>query len=66
LEVSLSDADAMIAERSLRDVDVVELVARASVSGDVRAGPGDYEGTSGALRIVEIQQPIELIIDHAL
>ena len=56
----------MTGERSLREAKVVELVARASVSGDVRAAPGDYEGTSGALRVAEISQPIALVIDHAL
>ena len=65
-EVTLSDADAMVAGRSLRDAGVVQLVARASVSGDVRAGPGDFEGSSGELRIPEIRQPISLVIDRAL
>ena len=65
-DVSLSDADVMIADTSLRAVDVVELVARASVSGDVRAGPGDYEGTTGTLRVAAILQPITLIIDRPL
>ncbi len=65
-DVSLSDADAMTAGSSLREAEVVEVVARASVSGDVRAGPGDYEGTSGALQVAAISQPITLVIDHAL
>lgn len=65
-DVTLADADVMVAARSLRDADVVELVARASVSGDVKAGPGDYEGKSGVTRVVDISQPITLIIDHAL
>lgn len=65
-EVTLSDADAMVAGRSLRDAGIVQLVARASVSGDVRAGPGDFEGASGDLRIPEIRQSISLVIDRAL
>ena len=64
--VSLSDADAMVAGRSLRDAGTVELVARASVSGNVKAGPGDYEGTSGALSVAEASKPISLVIDRAL
>jgi len=65
-DVVLSDADAMVAGRSLRDAGSVELVARASVSGNVKSGPGDYEGSSGALRVVAISAPIELLIDRAL
>ena len=65
-ELVLSDADAMVAGRSLRDAGSVELVARASVSGNVKAGPGDYEGSSGALRVEAISTPIELLIDRAL
>ena len=65
-DVSLSDADAMVAGRSLRDAGTLELVARASVSGNVKAGPGDYEGTSGALPVADASKPISLVINRAL
>lgn len=65
-DVVLSDADAMVPGRSLRDAGSVELVARASVSGSVKPAPGDYEGSSGALRVATLSTPITLLIDRAL
>ena len=65
-KLTLSDADAMVAGRSLSDADSVELVARASMSGNVKPGPGDYEGRFGPVRVMAISAPIELTIDRAL
>ncbi len=65
-ELSLSDSDAMVPGRSLRDAGNIEIIARASVSGNATPGPGDYEGRSGALRTDAIAAPIELLIAHPL
>ncbi len=64
--LSLSDADAMVPGKSLREAGTVELIARTSISGNVKAGTGDYEGSSGILNTSEISTPITLTIDRAL
>jgi hypothetical protein len=65
-DVVLSDADAMTAGRSLSGAGRIELVARATRSGDVKAMPGDYETRSGALAVASISAPIVLVLDRPL
>ncbi len=65
-DLSLSDADAMVPGTSLRDAGTLELVARASLSGNAKGSPGDYEGTSGALQVDAVSNRVNLVIDHAL
>ncbi len=66
LEVTLSDADAMMPGSSIGGAGSVEVIARASVSGNVKAEPGDYEARSGALRIAELAMPVVLVISQPL
>jgi len=63
-DLVLTDADAMMPGRTLSGAATVEVVARASRSGDVKAAPGDFEARSGALSTTEIhaQTPIQLVI----
>ena len=61
-EVTLSDADAMMPGRSISGAGSVEIIARASVSGNVKAEPGDYEARSGALRVAQLTAPVVLVI----
>jgi hypothetical protein len=65
-DLSLSEADAMVPGRSIRAAATVELVARASRSGNVKPASGDYEGRSGVLKIADISAPIALLIDRPL
>lgn len=65
-DLALSEADAMVPGRSISAAAAVELVARASLSGNVKPGPGDYEGRSGVLKIAEISAPVALLIDRPL
>ena len=65
-DLVLSDADAMVPGGLLGDAGNVEVVARVSMSGGVKASPGDYEGVSGALDPAAISAPVALLIDHAL
>ena len=60
--IELTDADAMMPGRSLSDLDSVELLARASLSGSPSARPGDLEsdittGKPGG-------EPVALRIQH--
>ncbi len=70
IDVSLSDADAMVPGRSIGAAKRVEVVARASLRGDVKAAAGDYEGNSGVLNVADISAqnstPIALLINHPL
>lgn len=66
LEVTLSDADAMMPGTSIGGTGSVEIVARTSASGNVKAEPGDYEARSGALRIAELAGPVVLVIAQTL
>lgn len=50
-QVTLSDAQAMVAGRSLSDFDEVEVVARISPSGSPAASPGDLQGTIPAAAV---------------
>ena len=65
-DLSLSEADAMVPGRSIRAAASVELVARASINGNVKPVPGDYEGRSGILKISDITAPVVLLIEHPL
>jgi cytochrome c-type biogenesis protein CcmH len=60
----LTDADAMMPGRTLSAATTVEVIARASRSGDVKAVPGDFEARSGALPTATIhaETPIQLVI----
>ena len=65
-DVVLSDADAMTVGRSLAGAGRIELVARATRSGDVKAMPGDYETRSGALDVASLSAPVVLVLDRPL
>lgn len=65
-DVTLSDDDAMVPGRAISGAGSVEIVARASVSGNPKAEPGDYEGRSGTLHIADLVAPISLVIDQRL
>jgi hypothetical protein len=66
LEVTLSDADAMMPGASIGGTGNVEVVARTSASGNVKAEPGDYEARSGALQIAQLAAPVVLVIAQPL
>jgi hypothetical protein len=66
LEVTLSDTDAMMPGTSIGGTGSVEVVARTSASGNVKAEPGDYEARSGALQIAELAAPVVLVIAQPL
>ena len=65
-DLALTQADAMVPGRSIAAAQTVELVARASIDGNVKPVPGDFEGHSGVLKIAEIKAPITLLIDQPL
>jgi len=65
-DVALSDADAMTVGRSLSGAGRIELVARATRSGDVKAMPGDFETRSGTLDVAAIKAPVVLVLDRPL
>jgi cytochrome c-type biogenesis protein CcmH len=69
-EVVLDEGSAMIPGQGLRSVPALEVVARVTASGGVRAAPGDLEGrlgplatddpeTFGALKALVIDQVVE-------
>lgn len=64
VDIVLTDADAMMPGRTLSGAADVEVVARASRSGDVKAAPGDFEARSGVLHTATIDPhiPIQLVI----
>jgi hypothetical protein len=65
-DLSLTQADAMVPGRSIAAAQTIELVGRASVDGNVKPVPGDFEGHSGVLKIADITSPIVLTIDQPL
>lgn len=64
--VTLSDTDSMVPGRSLSGAGSVEIVARASLSGNVKAQSGDYEARSGTLHTADLSAPVVLVIDQPL
>lgn len=60
--VSLGDADAMIAGRTISSAASYEIVARVSLNGDPVGGSGDWVGRLSVLRD-DIDGPLELVID---
>lgn len=62
VRIELTDADAMMPGRSLSDLDSVELLARASLSGSPSARPGDLE--SDATTVKPGGEPVALRIEH--
>lgn len=62
VEVTFTDADAMMPGNPIGGAGSVEVVARTSASGNVKAEPGDYEARSGALQIAELAAPVVLVI----
>lgn len=64
IDIVLTDADAMMPGRTLSGTGDVEIVARASRTGDVKAAPGDFEVRSGVLHSAAIDPntPIQLVI----
>jgi cytochrome c-type biogenesis protein CcmH len=65
-DLALTQADAMVPGRSIAAAQAIELVARASIDGNVKPVPGDFEGHSGLLKIADITSPIVLTIDQPL
>ena len=66
VDITLSDADSMVPGRSISAADTVEIIARASASGNVKGEPGDYEARSGALKVTTLSAPVELVIARPL
>lgn len=66
LEVTLDDTMAMAQGMNLSSAKQVEVVARISASGQVRAQPGDLEGSSGPLTLEQGLQQLSLRIDRQL
>jgi len=64
--VMLDDTMAMPGGKLLSSVDVVEVVARLSVSGSATPAEGDLEGSSGALKIADHTEIVAVVIDHKL
>jgi hypothetical protein len=56
----------MTVGRSLSAARRVELVARATRSGEVTAVSGDYEARSGMLDVASIGAPVVLVLDRPL
>ncbi len=63
--IELSDAQAMVPERTLSSAEHVVVTARVSRSGDVSASPGDLEGVTDAIAS-DRNEPVELIIDRRI
>ncbi|MFP4208044.1 MAG: hypothetical protein ACLFSC_05245 [Wenzhouxiangella sp.] len=51
--IGLSDSDAMVDGMNLSTFPEIVITARVSMSGDVQARPGDLQGQSGAVSILE-------------
>jgi cytochrome c-type biogenesis protein CcmH len=66
LEVTLDDSMAMAPGANLSSAKRVEVVARITGSGQVRAGPGDLEGSSAPLTLDGGAQQLSLQIDRRL
>ncbi|MFQ5635900.1 MAG: tetratricopeptide repeat protein, partial [Gammaproteobacteria bacterium] len=62
--LSISDANAMIAGRSLQGLDTVELVARVSRGGDPIAAPGDLYGEAIWNAAANSERRVEIVIDR--
>jgi cytochrome c-type biogenesis protein CcmH len=66
LEVTLDDSMAMAPGMNLSSAKQVQVLARITASGQVRAEPGDLEGSSRPLTIVPDRQKLTLQIDRRL
>ncbi|MEH6469212.1 MAG: c-type cytochrome biogenesis protein CcmI, partial [Porticoccus sp.] len=64
--VTLDDTMAMPGGKLLSSVETVEVVARLSVSGSATPAEGDFEGSSGALKIADHTEIVAVVIDHKL
>jgi len=64
LTVTLDDSMAMAAGVNLSSAKQVEVVARISASGQVRAEPGDLEGSSAPLTLGDAPQQLQLQINR--
>ncbi len=64
LSVTLDDSLAMMSGRSLENFETVEVVARVSKGGSVKAEPGDLEGS--ALATVGAAAPVAITIDRVI
>ncbi|HSB97294.1 MAG TPA: c-type cytochrome biogenesis protein CcmI [Spongiibacteraceae bacterium] len=64
LTVTLDDSMAMAAGVNLSSARQVEVVARISASGQVRAEPGDLEGSSAPLTLGNTPQQLQLQINR--
>lgn len=66
LTVTLDDSMAMAPGVNLSSAKQVEVVARISASGQVRAAPGDLEGSSAPLAVDDSRQQLRLQINRKL
>lgn len=66
LEVTLDDSMAMAPGMNLSSAKQVQIFARITASGQVRAAPGDLEGSSGPLAVTPDRQKLALLIDRQL
>jgi cytochrome c-type biogenesis protein CcmH len=66
LTVTLDDSMAMAPGVNLSSAKQVEVVARISASGQVRAEPGDLEGSSAPLTLGSTPQQLQLQINQQL
>ncbi len=64
--LTLSDADAMMAELKLSQFEQIEISARLTTSANVSAVAGDLQGLSGAMQRSGIQQPVQLTINEVV
>ena len=64
MRVTLTDADAMMPGRKLSDLELVEVLARASLGGSPTAGSGDIESATVTARLGP--DPIALHMDRRL
>jgi cytochrome c-type biogenesis protein CcmH len=62
--VTLDDSMAMVPGVNLSSAKQIEVVARISASGQVRAEPGDLEGSSVPLTLGSAAQQLQLQINH--
>jgi cytochrome c-type biogenesis protein CcmH len=63
LEITLTDADSMIAERQISFESEIQLQARVSLSGSPGAASGDWQ-TEPVIVSLDSGEPVELVIDQ--
>ncbi len=64
--ITLTEADAMLPQRTLASAERVRVGARVSRGGGVTARPGDLEGLSVAFAAADVQRVIPVVIDRRI